>query len=134
MQKEVLSMATDGACNVKTKKGGWAFFDGTTIVSGAAVNTTNNQMEYTALLSLLKHIEKGKFFEDCDIIIHTDSELVARQLSGEYKVKQEHLLPLRNEACSLIARMPRISLRWVPRETPIMKAVDKAAKLAAGTA
>lgn len=134
MNSKVINMATDGACNATSKKGGWAFFDGSNVFSGAAEGTTNNQMEYTALLSLLKHIEKDKFYEDSVIYIHTDSQLVVRQVGGEYRVKQPHLLPLRNEVCSLLSRLRNVALLWVPREFPEMQIVDKAAKKAAGTA
>lgn len=58
---------------------------------------TNNEAEYEAVIFALQKIkqffgkEKAKNF---DIEIRMDSELVARQLRGEYKILEEKLFPL----------------------------------------
>ncbi len=52
---------------------------------------TNNVAEYTALLLALEEIKAKR---DCDIIIFSDSELLVRQINGEYRVKNHGLLPL----------------------------------------
>ena len=49
---------------------------------------TNNTAEYTALLTLLKVVKMHRIEE---IDIFTDSELLVKQLSGEYKIKNETL-------------------------------------------
>ncbi len=52
---------------------------------------TNNVAEYTALLTLLEMLEHHGIKE---IEVFSDSELMVKQLSGEYKVKNEGLKPL----------------------------------------
>lgn len=52
---------------------------------------TNNVAEYTALLTMLEMLENHGIKE---IEVFSDSELMVRQLSGEYKVKNEGLKPL----------------------------------------
>lgn len=50
--------------------------------------STNNIAEYTALITCLKAASKS----NCSrLIVHSDSELMVRQLKGEYKVKDEKL-------------------------------------------
>src|SRR4030067_1895160 len=45
---------------------------------------TNNIAEYTALAACLKLVKKT----ECDhLVVHSDSELMVRQLNGQYKVK-----------------------------------------------
>ena len=49
---------------------------------------TNNVAEYSAILHLLKLCELHKIHE---ISIFADSELVVKQISGEYKIKNDSL-------------------------------------------
>ncbi len=51
--------------------------------------TTNNVAEYTGVLKALEWIEKNTNPKTVQVIL--DSELVARQLSGIYKIKNENL-------------------------------------------
>ena len=44
-----------------------------------------------------------------------DSELIAKQLTGEYKVKNETLRPLHREATEALRAFDRFSVRTVPR-------------------
>ena len=53
---------------------------------------TNNQAEYTALVRALEHaLELGA---DHDVVVHSDSELMVKQMNGEYRVKNEELRAL----------------------------------------
>jgi ribonuclease HI len=63
---------------------------GTTLFSdcGYIGNATNNIAEYQALIACLKKVQKTKCTK---LIVHTDSELMARQLQGKYKVKNKNL-------------------------------------------
>ncbi len=54
--------------------------------------TTNNQAEYRAVLEVLSYIKNH--FDRSKVIVNIDSELVVKQLNGEYKVKDEKLKPL----------------------------------------
>jgi ribonuclease HI len=63
--------------------------------------TTNNQAEYSAVIDALQHAKELRAEE---IELFLDSELVARQLNGEYKVKDQGLaqqfLKVHNLRCS----------------------------------
>ena len=50
------------------------------------------------------------------IHVQTDSELVARQIEGSYKVKSPGLKPLQERAHQMIARLESFSIQHVPRE------------------
>lgn len=75
--------------------------------------TTNNVAEYSALIRGMREAaELGAI----QIEIRTDSELLARQLSGVYKVKAANLKPLFEEAISLLRVFERASITHVVRE------------------
>ena len=75
--------------------------------------TTNNVAEYTALIrGLTEAVEVGA----TEVVINTDSELMARQLSGVYKVKSPNIKPLFDIAVSLLRRFSRVSISHVLRE------------------
>jgi len=56
---------------------------------------TNNWAEYEAVIMGLEEAKKmfGKKLVDMEIEVRMDSELVARQLSGKYQIKEETLFP-----------------------------------------
>nr|PZN21043.1 MAG: ribonuclease H [Pseudomonadota bacterium] len=75
--------------------------------------TTNNVAEYKALLlGLTRALEAGVR----RIEVRADSELLIRQLKGEYRVKNEGLKPLAAEAKALLARFESFRLQHVRRE------------------
>jgi ribonuclease HI len=75
--------------------------------------TTNNVAEYRALLLAL---EKASALRAERVIINMDSELVVRQVLGEYKVREAHLKPLYQKALELLGGFPKYRIRHVPRE------------------
>lgn len=74
---------------------------------------TNNVAEYSALILGL---EKARSHQPERLIVRMDSQLVIRQLLGEYKVKQEHLKPLFTQARELLKTFPTVALEYIPRE------------------
>jgi ribonuclease HI len=76
--------------------------------------STNNKAEYTALITLLERMDGI----ECEkLIIHSDSELMVRQLSGRYKVRDAGLKVFHRKAAALLRRQPfTTELRHVPRE------------------
>lgn len=73
---------------------------------------TNNVAEYRAiLLGLEVAAELGAR----EVEVVNDSELVARQIGGQYKVKHAGLRPLHQEAMGSLRRFERWSVRSVPR-------------------
>lgn len=75
--------------------------------------TTNNVAEYQALiLALREALDLGA----ARVAINTDSELLARQWSGEYRVKNPGLIPLMQQARRLAGRLQSCTVAHVPRE------------------
>jgi ribonuclease HI len=82
---------------------------------------TNNIAEYASLIEALKYLNSkypflGNAVPDAEeFVVHSDSELVVRQMSGRYRVRDPKLVPLHREAKSLIGTRDDISLEYVPR-------------------
>src|SRR5947199_3624279 len=76
------------------------------------VVATNNVAEYRALL---RGIEWARGLGADELEIVGDSELVARQLTGAYKVKHPAMKPLHEEAVAALRAFDRWSVRTVPR-------------------
>jgi ribonuclease HI len=75
--------------------------------------TTNNVAEYTALLAALaKSLELGLKA----VHIHSDSELLVKQMNGEYRVKSADLQDLYQEAQHLRKQFDHVTLTHVRRE------------------
>jgi ribonuclease HI len=74
---------------------------------------TNNVAEYRALLLGLE-LARDLGAEEVEVI--NDSELVARQIGGEYKVKHAGLKPLFPEAMAELRRFHKWAVRPVGRE------------------
>ena len=88
--------------------------DGAVVAAhGEAIgHATNNVAEYRGLIAgLSKALELG--VSELDVI--SDSELVVKQMRGEYKVKNEALRELSHEAASLARRLGRVSYSAVRR-------------------
>lgn len=74
--------------------------------------TTNNVAEYRALL---RGLNEALLRGADEIEARTDSELMARQIAGRYKVSSPQIIPLHAEAKRLLARFARASVVHVPR-------------------
>lgn len=75
---------------------------------------TNNEAEYRALLLGLEALLAAGYAGH-PLEVRTDSELMAYQISGRYKLKAEHLRPLLEKARALLARFPQATVVAVPR-------------------
>lgn len=75
--------------------------------------TTNNVAEYKAVLLAL---ELANELGADEVEVINDSELIARQIGGEYRVKQAHLKPLHAEAMAALRGFDRWAVRTVRRE------------------
>jgi ribonuclease HI len=80
--------------------------------AGCLGSATNNVAEYTALVNALQRAAElgGK-----RLLIRSDSELLVKQMNGEYRVKNEQLRELYEEARQLVKRFDTVMLRHVPR-------------------
>jgi ribonuclease HI len=89
---------------------------------------TNNFAEYSALLTALRFA----VFSQCEELqVLADSELVVKQIKGEYQVKNEGIRLLHNSALRWIALIPRFSISHVRRENN--KEADNLANMAMDT-
>ncbi len=96
---------------------GYAILDseGRVIHSGSGyigVNT-NNVAEYTALQEALRFALKQGI---ASVEVRADSELMVRQIKGEYKVRAPHLMPIYEECRSLLRKLQVQGIEHVPRE------------------
>jgi ribonuclease HI len=92
--------------------------------------TTNNVAEYRALLLGL---ERARALGASEVEVVGDSELIAKQVNGLYKVKHAGLKPLHAQALRALADFPRWRVRTVPRaENAQADALVNAALDAAG--
>lgn len=82
-------------------------------LAGFLGRTTNNVAEYAGMLAALSWAEKLGLE---DLILYSDSELVVRQLSGEYRVRARHLRPLHRRIRALEDGLSGLEIRHVSRE------------------
>lgn len=75
--------------------------------------TTNNVAEYSALIEALR---AAHGLGAADVAVRSDSELMVKQILGEYKVRHDGLQPLFVEARRLFLRFRHWSIAHVPRE------------------
>lgn len=75
-------------------------------------NLTNNQSEYFALINALEFCVNQGFNE---VRIFSDSELLVKQMNGEYDVNSENILNLYEKARSLESKFSEIEYNHVPR-------------------
>jgi ribonuclease HI len=73
---------------------------------------TNNQAEYKALIAAL---ESAVALNTEEVICHLDSQLVVKQLTGEYTVKNSELKKLWNKVWELNRHFKKVRFVSVPR-------------------
>ncbi len=74
---------------------------------------TNNVAEYT---SLIKALEAAKQIGDEQLMLFSDSQLLVRQINGQYKVKSELIRPLFQQAVSLLGNFKNWNVRHITRD------------------
>lgn len=98
--------------------------DNETVITSASIflgKATNNEAEYAALIFGLNECLKMKM----NFVIHvSDSQLIVKQCNREWKVKETHLLALRNRVSSMVDKFLGVSFSWAPREHPNIVYVD----------
>jgi ribonuclease HI len=73
---------------------------------------TNNEAEYLAFLAALQYLKESRVTE---ADFYLDSELVVRQLLGQYRVKEPRLQSLHAQATMLLNAVPNRTIRHIPR-------------------
>ena len=87
-------------------------------VSETIGNSTNNFAEYQAVATALETLKQrfGKKTKELDIELRLDSELVQKQLSHQYQIKEPGLVPLFIEIHNLrVANFPHLTFTHVKR-------------------
>ena len=87
--------------------------------------TTNNVAEYSALIFGLKEAQRQQAEE---VTVRMDSQLVVKQISGEYRVKEPTLQKLHAQVQDLLASFKRYQVEHIPRAEN--SEADKLANLA----
>jgi len=121
----------DGGCIVGRNIGARSYVivkDGKIIkMSGAAINRvglTNNQAEYDAIIqALCIGSDDGK------VVIISDSEVVIKQINGEYKVKDPELIRQHELVKFCLKSYQTYKFVNAPRTNPYIKIADKMNKL-----
>jgi ribonuclease HI len=120
----------DGGARGNPGPAGYGFVissgDGPLVQRGGYVGqATNNVAEYSALVAGLEAAAELGIRE---VEVMADSELMVRQMTGQYRVKNEGLKPLYAKAQAAAARIGKVSYQHIPREKN--KEADKLANMA----
>ena len=86
---------------------------------------TNNQAEYRAVIAAL---EKALELGAGNVELNSDSELIVKQIKGQYRVRKEALRPLYERVKELQSRLESFKIKHVPRQRN--KEADKLANAA----
>lgn len=121
--KTKFTLHFDGACKGNPGKGGYggiirSYSEGykpLTILTynGNIEYCTNNYSEYSGLLSGLKN---ALIYKIQNIDVYGDSQLVIKQMNGEYNVNSDNLVSLYNECKELEKQFEYIKFHYVPRK------------------
>jgi ribonuclease HI len=114
----ILTIYTDGGARGNPGPAAFAYViqrDGNAAIeeAGCIGEGTNNQAEYTALIRALEHA--ARLGNQHRLRIHSDSELIVKQMNGQYRVKDEGLKPLYEQARRLASRFAAVEIRHIPR-------------------
>jgi len=115
----------DGACQPPGSEGvaGWGF-----VIDGPGLHyedcglatrpysphSTNNVAEYVGAIRALEQLRSVGY--SGPVIVEGDSQLVVRQMTGEYEVRTEHLKAYHEWLRRLAEGFVKVEFRWVPRE------------------
>lgn len=109
----------DGGARGNPGPAGWGAYivgdDGEVLaeLSGALGIATNNVAEYHGLIAALEWaVERGL----TELAIKGDSLLLIEQMRGNYRVKNEGLIPLHQKARTLVAKIGKVTFEHVRRE------------------
>lgn len=107
----------DGICEPNPGKGAWSFSvydaDGELVTAQNGFmsdNETNNTAEYRAIIEALVYCHED---DTNDYEILTDSQLVVKQLNGEWQVKSEKLRSWYDNAKDLLIDCSHVTVGWV---------------------
>ena len=113
-----VELFVDGAADLHTETagiGGVFYRNGEELYSFSEFigSKTNNEAEYEALIRGIKEAHKLNLLS---INIFADSQLVVRQITGEYKVKNERMKLLHKQALELLGKLENWNIEHVLRD------------------
>lgn len=113
-----LIMHFDGSCNSNTKgrTGIGVVLRNQELLKEISESTgtgTNNTAEYEALI---RGMEEARTLGADELEAYGDSQLIIKQVRGEYRVKKQHLRELRDRVIKISTRFKKIEFHWIPRE------------------
>ena len=76
-------------------------------------DSTNNVAEY---LAVIYGLQEAVFLKAGEIVLNVDSQLVARQLKGEYRVKDQNIRRFFDIALNLFRGFDKVEIREISRE------------------
>ncbi|KPJ56983.1 hypothetical protein AMJ49_02995 [Parcubacteria bacterium DG_74_2] len=82
-------------------------------------NFTNNEAEYQAVISALnkfKQVFGKKLAKNSEIQVKSDSELLIKQLKGEYKILDSKIQPLFLKVWNLRLDFKKVNFKLIPRK------------------
>ncbi len=82
-------------------------------ISRCLGNTTNNQAEYRGIIAAL---EKAVSLGARQVMVYSDSELMVKQINGQYRIKNAALQPLHAEVVKLTGRLENFKISHIRRE------------------
>ena len=107
----------DGAARGNPGEAGFGLYfvdgDGAEEIAGYLGRATNNVAEYTALIAALAYARR---LGVDDLTVYSDSQLMVRQINGQYRVKASHLKPYYHRALALKSGLARFTIEHVRRE------------------
>jgi|TARA_B100000586_G_scaffold14081_1_gene9682 ribonuclease HI len=117
-----ITLYVDGAADLHSKTagiGGVIYNSDEEIFSFSEYlhDSTNNEAEYGALIAGLKYLIKLNLLNPT---IYSDSELIVKQVNGEYRVKNDRMITLYNEVINLLSNFKSWSLIHVLRDKNIV--------------
>lgn len=127
LQEQSIEIYTDGAARGNPGNAAWAFVfmeEGEVIAreTGFLGIATNNVAEYQAIIHALSAARAREYRAAA---LSSDSELVVRQVRGEYQVRTPHLRPLYEQVMKLAGEFSALTFRAVPRSHPCIALADR---------
>ena len=82
-------------------------------ISQSIGRATNNQAEYRAIIAAL---EEALPLDANEVELNSDSELVVKQVKGQYRVRKEDLRPLYQRVKQLQSKLKGFKIKHIPRQ------------------
>ncbi|NKE72858.1 ribonuclease HI family protein [Candidatus Manganitrophus noduliformans] len=111
---EPVNPGGNAACGIVIKRGGQVLWQESRYI-GSGPAMSNNVAEYGGMIAALEYlIEKG--LTHFPVVLHGDSMLSVRQMTGEWRIKGGRYLPYYLKAKELARQFSDITFLWIPRE------------------